>query len=154
MHPVRRRLSGDHRPAQRETSATTGEIFASPLRKHRRQSLPARLSTPRPQQYGGAAGLENAGTSPAPAAERAKIGQEPPSPPPLDHLTRDQKIIYARVVKVICYFAATEWPCFWFDPLPVWHSTENETLTFWRLTEYKNVENASYDEDPLQILLL
>ncbi len=101
MHPVRR-LPGDHRPAQRETSATTGETITPPVRKHSRKSLPARLSAPRPEQYGGAARVEqNAGTSAAPAAGRATIGEEPPSPPPLDHLTKGQMALYARVVKVI-----------------------------------------------------
>ena len=111
MHDDARRYSGDHPPIQRVTSAITGEIIASPVRKHRRQSLPARLSAPRAEQHGGAERVEqHAGVSAAPAAGRTKVVEEPPSPPPLNHLTNGQRAVYSRVMKVICCPTQVETP--------------------------------------------
>eukprot|EP00752_Nemacystus_decipiens_P016464 g14718.t1 len=89
----RRSPQGDHVLVHHITGTTPGEV--SPVRKLRRQSLPARLSPPR--QIGFEARVESGDPCRQISvdAHGAKIGKETPSSP-LAHLTKGQKAFYSR----------------------------------------------------------
>ena len=93
---------GSHRLVHPVTSTTPAEFAASPVRKLRRQSLPARLCPPRQIEFKGR------GDSGDPyrrqisaAAHGVKIGKGTPSPSVLGHLTAVQKAFYSRLEKVM-----------------------------------------------------
>lgn len=109
MKPSPRRSSsdGDHPSIHPITSSNTpGGIITSPARKHRRQSSPARLWVPRPEEHGSGGGCNRStdDTRPVPAAAAAQKVEDSSSTWNIpQHLTKGRKAFYSRVGKVrIC----------------------------------------------------
>lgn len=95
-----RLLQGEHRLVRPFTSTAPEKFVVSPVRKLRRQSLPARLSPPRRIDFESTAAVDNRDPCrQISAADGAKIGKQSPSSK-LDHLTEDQKVFYSRLEKV------------------------------------------------------
>lgn len=95
-----RRLSqGDNRLVHSMASTTPGEFAASPVRKLRRQSLPARLSPPRQIEFNNCVDGGDPCRQIFAAADGAKSGKKASSSSTLNHLTDGQKVFYSRLRK-------------------------------------------------------